>query len=97
MAAINPETDELIPVGTLLRKKLGRRIPPATHTRWRIHGVAGAKLECVRCGCWMTTEAAFAEFVRAQTANCSPAPIEPAAPAERSEATRKKLAAAGLL
>lgn len=97
MASINVENDELIPVGTLLRRKLGRRIPPATQNRWRLHGVAGAKLECVRCGCWMTTEAAFAEFVRAQTANCTPAPMHDDAPTERSAATTKKLAAAGLL
>ena len=45
----------------------------------------------------MTTTAAFAAFIRTQTANCSSAPMhDDAAPAERSAATTKKLAAAGL-
>lgn len=96
--AINVECDTLIPIGLLARERLGKRISPATLWRWRLHGVAGAKLESVKCsGCWMTTRAAFAEFVRQQTANCSPAPIGTNAPAERSAATAKKLAKAGLL
>ena len=45
----------------------------------------------------MTTAAAFAEFLRAQTANSSPAPLASDAPTERSAATAKKLAAAGLV
>ena len=96
--AINLETDDLIPVGQLLKQRLGKRISPATLWRWRLKGINGARLECVLCGgCWMTTAAAFAEFVRSQTANCQPAPMDDAAPTERSEVTKRKLAAAGLL
>ena len=95
--AINLETDDLVPVGQLIKKRLGKRKSPATIWRWRLSGINGARLECVKAGgVWMCTIAAFAEFLRAQTANCTPAPID-AAPTERSEATRKKLAAAGLL
>ncbi|MFM9966028.1 MAG: DUF1580 domain-containing protein [Planctomycetaceae bacterium] len=96
--AINLETDDLIPVGQLLKQRLGKRISPATLWRWRLKGINGARLECVLCGgCWMTTAKSFADWVRAQTANCQPAPLDTDAPAERSAATTKKLAAAGLL
>ncbi|MCX7421343.1 MAG: DUF1580 domain-containing protein [Planctomycetia bacterium] len=96
--SINIETDELIPLGILATQRLGKRPSPATLWRWRLHGVNGARLAVVKSGgCWMTTAAAFAEFLRAQTANCSPAPLADDAPAERSAATQKKLAAAGLL
>ena len=98
MAMINLECDELFPVGTLIKQRLGKRVSPATQWRWRLHGVGGVRLECVRCGgLWMTTAAAFAEFVRAQTANCSPTPMNSDAPVERSESKKRKLAAAGLL
>ena len=96
--SINLETDDLIPVSRLIQQRLGKRISPATLWRWRLKGINGARLECVLCGgCWMTTAKSFAEWVRAQTANCQPAPLDTDAPTERSAATTKKLAAAGLL
>ena len=96
--AINLETDDLIPVGQLLKQRLGTRKSPATVWRHRLKGINGARLECVLCGgCWMTTVGAFAEWVRQQTANCQSAPLGNDAPAERTAATTKKLAAAGLL
>lgn len=95
---INLETDDLIPVGVIAQQRLGKRPSPATQWRWHLKGVNGAKLEVVKSGgCWMTTRAAFAEFLRQQTANCQAAPLGTDAPAERSAATTKKLAAAGLL
>ncbi len=98
MAAINIETDALIPLGELAKQRLGKRPSPATLWRWRLRGVNGARLAVVKSGgCWMTTAAAFAEFLRAQTANCQPAPLDTDVPTERSAATAKKLAAAGLL
>lgn len=96
--AINLETDELSPVAVIAKQMLGKRPAPSTSCRWHIKGVNGAKLEVVKSGpCWMTTRAAFVEFLRAQTANCQPAPLDSDAPAERPAATIKKLAAAGLL
>lgn len=96
---INPEVDDLRPVNDIVQARTGKRNNPSTTWRWRLKGVNGAKLPMVRVsGVWCTTAAAFAEFIRAQTANCSPAPMHAdAAPAERSAATTKKLAAAGLL
>lgn len=96
--AINLETDALVPVSDLIRQKLGKRISPPTLRRWRLKGINGARLECVLCGGrWMTTAAAFAEFVRQQTANRQPAPMDNDAPAERSAAKTRKLVRAGLL
>jgi len=95
---IDPEVDDLRPVNDFVKARFGKRISPATSWRWRLKGVNGAKLSCVRFGgCWCTTAAAFADFIRAQTANCQPAPLGTDAPTERSEATKRKLAAAGLL
>lgn len=96
--SINLETDELIPVGQLIKQRLGKRISPATLWRWRLRGINGARLECVLCGgSWMTTAKSFAEWVHAQTANCQPAPMDSDALTERNEATKQKLKAAGLL
>ena len=91
-------TDNLAPVADVIRERLGRRVGPATLWRWRLRGINGAKLECVRCGArWMTTPAAFGEFLRLQTANSQPQTLDSDAPTERSAATTKKLRAAGLL
>ena len=96
--AINLEMDVLVPVSELVRQKLGKRISPATLWRWRLKGINGARLECVLCGGrWLSTSSSFAEFLRVQTANVQPALIDAPAPTERSAATTKKLAAAGLL
>ena len=98
MSAINLETDDLRPVNDFVRARFGKRVSPATLWRWHAKGVNSVRLEVVKFGgCWMTTAAAFAEFVRRQTENCSPAPMDSDAPAERSDAKLKKLAAAGLL
>jgi hypothetical protein len=99
MTPIDPEVDDLRPVNTIAQQILGKRIPPATSWRWIRKGVnGGVKLPVVKSGgCWMTTRAAFAEFLLAQTANCQPALLDTDAPAERSAETAKKLAAAGLL
>ena len=98
MSAINIETDELVPLGELARQRLGKRPSPATLWRWRLHGVNGAKLAVVKSGgCWMTTPAAFGEFLRLQTANSQPQTLDTDAPTERSAATKAKLKAAGLV
>ena len=95
---IDATTDNLLPVADVIRQRLGRRVGPTTRWRWQTKGINGARLECIRCGGrWMTTHVAFGEFLRVQTANCQPAPLGTDAPAERTPATQKKLAAAGLL
>ena len=99
-AAIDLETDELIPIGAIIRERLGKKVSPATIWRWRLKGVkAGGvtiKLEAVRvAGVWHTTTAAFAEFISAQTtaANAAHQPE----PSGRSDSTERRLAEAGLV
>lgn len=95
---INPEVDDLRPVNDFVQARFGKRINPATTWRWRLKGVNGVKLSMMRfSGVWCTTAAAFAEFIRAQTANCTPAPMNSDATTERSAATTEKLRKAGLL
>ena len=91
---IDLETDELLPVNAICKARIGRRVSPTTLWRWRLKGVNGAKLECVRVGAqWCTTQAAFSRFLRDQQAVQS----QPEAPSERDEATTRRLQAAGLL
>lgn len=96
--AINLETDELVPVAVIAKQMTGKRPAPSTSSRWHLKGVNGARLEVVKSGPgWMTTRAAFAEFLRLQTANSQPATLNSDAAAERTAATREKLRKAGLL
>ena len=97
---IDLETDELIPIGDLTKKRLGKRVSPATIWRWRLKGVkAGGitiKLEAVRvAGVWHTTTAAFAEFISVQTTAANAA--HQMEPTSRSESTQRRLAKAGLV
>lgn len=95
---IDAEHDDLVPIRKLAKQRLGRDISPACQWRWVRKGCRGVRLEAVQVlGVWHTTPAAFGAFVRGQTAAAygNDAPVT--VPAERSEATRKKLAAAGLL
>jgi len=95
---IDAEHDDLVPIRKLAKQRLGRDISPACQWRWVRKGCRGVRLEAVQVmGVWHTTTAAFGAFVRGQTANAygNDAPVS--VPAERSEATKKKLAAAGLL
>lgn len=100
-AQINAAVDQLRPVNEVVRAHLGRRVSPPTLWRWRLKGVNGARLECLRVGgIWVTTDAAFAEFLRAQTENALAAcntGISDDAPAELSAETTRRLKAAGVL
>ncbi len=100
-ATINPEVDNLRPINEIIKARLGKRISPATLWRWRLKGVNGVRLECLRVGgCWVTTDAAFAEFLRAQTENVLAARTGGGAgdaPAERSPDKVRRLKSAGLL
>lgn len=97
---INLKTDELRPLNEVIRARIGKRISPATLWRWRLKGVNGVRLECVRVGGnWFTTNAAFAEFLAAQTANVlgpELARLDPTPP-RRSPETERRLREAGLL
>lgn len=96
--AIDPERDTLIPAAKLIEQKTGRRPSPQQSWRWRTRGVNGARLECVRIGSqWYTTEAAFSEFIRAQSGDSwkSGSPVTP--PKEREDQMRRRLKAAGLM
>ncbi len=97
---IDLEADELIPIGDLTKKRLGKRVSPATIWRWRLKGVkAGGvtvKLEAVRvAGAWHTTAAAFAEFISKQTEAANA--VHQMEPSERSESTERRLAEARLI
>lgn len=99
-ATIDLETDELVPIGDLTQKRLGKRVSPATIWRWRLKGVkvggVTVRLEAVRvAGCWRTTATAFAEFIAAQTAAANA--VHEAKPSERSASTARRLEEAGLV
>ena len=47
---INLETDKLRPLSYVIRDRIGKRTSPATLWRWRLKGVNGVRLECVRVG-----------------------------------------------
>ena len=97
-AVINIETDDIRPAQQVIKSRTGKRVSPATLWRWRLKGVGGVKLPMVRVGgVWHTTVEAFAEFVRAQTAALTPADPVGEVSAERSESTRRRLEAAGLV
>lgn len=98
---IDVEHDDIRPVYEIATARLGKRPSPAVVWRWRVRGAHGARLECVQVsGCWCTTAAAFAQFIRQQTANaiaaCRAAGVE-SAPSPRDDRTTRKLQSAGLL
>ena len=66
---IDLEADDLRPVATVARDRTGKRPSPASIWRWIHKGNRGGKLEAVfLTGVWHTTAAAFADFIRRQTA-----------------------------
>jgi hypothetical protein len=68
--SIDPVNDDLRPIGEVIQARLGKRISAGTLWRWRRKGVNGVRLQCLRLGgSWLTSDAAFGEFLRAQTAN----------------------------
>jgi len=94
---IDLETDDLVPINELCRRRLGRKVSPATLWRWRLKGIKGCRLECVYvAGNWCSTTAAFAAFIR-QTTEAAATPAHDAQPAERSAATTRRLKTAGLI
>lgn len=93
-----PCLDPTLPLLTLAEacRRLPTRPAPATMWRWRVRGVNGVRLACVRVGSrWYTTEKAMTQFIAQQTAaKCSPHAASPAP--GRSAATRQRLREAGL-
>jgi len=68
---IDLENDTLEPVSTVAKRVTGKRPSPPTVWRWCRHGVRSGtvKLEAIcYAGSWHTTPAAFAQFLRDQTA-----------------------------
>ena len=43
-------TEKLFPVSSAVEQETGQRPHPSTLHRWRLRGIAGVKLETVRCG-----------------------------------------------
>ena len=96
---IDLENDVLTPVNEITKRRLGKRIAPATLWRWRLKGIktptGRVKLECVRvAGCWCTTPKAFAQFIREQS---NVAAVDDDGPRHRDERTTRRLQSAGLL
>ena len=95
---IDLEHDDLRPVSVIAKERTGRRPSPGTVWRWRLKGCHGAKLEAVLVnGCWCTTKAAFANFIRRQTDAANAACTAEGVSTERDEMTERRLKAAGLL
>jgi hypothetical protein len=95
---IDPFKDHLRPVGEVIQARLGKRISPTTLWRWRLKGVNGVRLQCLRLGgSWLTSEAAFGEFLRAQTQNvlasCAGRPAD--APSKQSPSKIRRPQATG--
>lgn len=87
---IDPVNDDLRPIGEVVKARLGKRISPATLWRWRLKGVNGVRLQCLRLGgSWLTSDAAFGEFLRAQTRNVLAACAGPTADAPRERSSQK--------
>lgn len=97
-ALIDADHDDLRPVNEIVKARLGKRVSPATLWRWIRKGTRGARLEVVYvAGCWCTTEGAFGEFLRQQTANALGDDAPPESPAPRTAEKTAKLRRAGLL
>lgn len=93
---IDLERDELSPVVDLLTERLKKRMSGPTYWRWMNRGVNGTKLQAVKIGrTWMSTRRAVAAFFSGGIPTPAPTPATEAG--ERSESTRQRLAAAGLL
>lgn len=55
---------ETLPLVEVAQRVLGRKMHPNTLTRWRLSGVRGVKLRCLRIGArWHTTTQWFREFL----------------------------------
>jgi hypothetical protein len=94
---VDLEHDELQPVSVICERRTGKRAPPQKVWRWRLKGSHGARLECYLVnGVWCTTDRAFADFIRRQTANANAASVATES-TERTPATARKLKAAGLI
>jgi len=72
---IDPVRDELLSgvlehVATVAKRRTGHKPSPPTIWRWCRKGLKGGiRLQCVyHGGCWQTTDAAFDQFIAAQTA-----------------------------
>lgn len=93
------DADDLVTVASEAKRRTGKRPSPATVWRWTHKGCRGVLLKAVHCfGAWHTTREAFSEFIRDQSAAAMAASVfSDDAPAERDEATAKKLRAAGVL
>ena len=102
-AILNLDDGELVPVASLVKSLSGRRPSPPTVWRWCLKGVKSAdggrvRLQAVKLfGSWHTTREALSQFLTAQSPAALSCDSDADRPAPRSERTREKLAAAGLL
>jgi hypothetical protein len=100
MQYIDLENDTLLPVQEHCRRRLGKRVAPATIWRWIRKGAQGSRLEAVRiAGTWHTTSRAFAAFLLSRSSDVIASPDDSGAEREtrRSAEMEQWLRAAGLL
>jgi hypothetical protein len=93
MHLIDLESDTLEPVSAIAKARTGKRPAPSTIWRWVRKGCRGVRLEAIQhSSVWMTTPAAFADFLRRQTDHA----LGPRESAD-DESLDEALAAEGLL
>lgn len=92
---LDSDTDDLRPVGQLVRELTGRRPAPATVWRWCRRGNRrnGVLPGVVVMGRWHTTREAYLAWIRRGTER----PLPAAPTTERDEATERALRERGLI
>ncbi len=95
---IDVTQDKLIEVRKLASKVFGNAIAPNTCYRWIRTGSNGVQLEAIKAGRkWLTTEAAFNEFLQARTEAALDAdPVPDAGNGVADDVSQEELEAVGL-
>lgn len=89
--AINVETEEILTLNQAARQIPGGAVSLCTMYRWRLKGVHGVKLECLRVGQeWRTSREAILRFI-ARLNPTTAAPPTPETPVVRSQRARSAM------
>ena len=93
--AIDVNAEHVLPLAALARRLPARRddrpVSPATIHRWRLPGVRGVRLECVRIGgIWHTSLEAYQRWVDRLTASADPTSGPPAQANARSHRSSRQ-------
>src|SRR5262245_1365187 len=95
---IDLNTERLVTLSQLARRLPPRRndrpVHPSTVHRWRMHGVRGVRLECIRVGsAWCTSLESFGRWVQQLTALETPSQpaTSPSLPSPHSAEEMRKV------